>query len=210
MKSFIQTFILVLLFSPVQSLGQNKLQVERVLKQVTTFSEIDSLQKVHSKWEIYGETLSALDIENFPFLKNPILGEIYKHEIEKRNHQNYLVKILEKETQHLCRVQYIFLDGEKLKMKEIDSIRTEIHRRVNRGEKFHEMIEHYTMDGGSGDIGWFSKEMVVSEFYDPILGKAKGDVFDISIPKNKWYYVVHKTHEDIIRNYFYTIWMGYN
>lgn len=190
--------------------AQNRLQVEKTLRNIELFSQIDSLKKSNPRWEIRGETLSASDTVNFPFLKNPVIGSIVKTTIENRTTKNYLVKILENELQHLCRVQYIFLDGDKLKTHEIDSIRSEIHRRVNRGEKFHEMIPEYTMDGGTGDIGWFSKEMVVPEFYDPVLSKTKGDVFDISIQKNKWYYVVNKTHEDIIRKYFYTLWIGYD
>lgn len=187
--------------------AQNRLQVEKVLKQINKFNELDSLKRAHSKWEIKGEALSANDTINYPFLKKVAIGDIIKTSLENRNNQQFLVKVLDKEVQKLCRVQYIFLDGEKLSKKEIDSIRTEIHRRVQRGEKFHEMIPEYTMDGGSGDIGWFSKEMVVSEFYDPIVNKEKGEVFSVSIPKNNWFYIVKKTEDNIIRNIFYTIWI---
>jgi hypothetical protein len=190
--------------------AQNRIQVEKTLRNIEHFSQIDSLKRANPRWEIRGETLSASDTVNFPFLKNSEIGSIVKTTVENRYKRNYLVKILDFEIQHLCRVEYIFLDGDKLQTHEIDSIRTEIHRRVKRGEKFHDMIPEYTMDGGTGDIGWFSKEMVVNEFYEPILTKSKGDVFDISIPEYNWYYVVNKTHEDLVRKYFYTIWVGYD
>ena len=167
------------------------------------------MKRANSKWEIYGETLSSIDTINFPFLNNPIVGEIYKMTFENRNNQNYAVKLLKKEVQTLCRVQYIFLDGEKFNSEEIDSIRTEIHRRNQRGEKFSELVEEYNMDGGTGDIGWFSTEMVVEEFYNPIANKLKDEVFDVSIPQNNWFYVVKKTEDNVVRNYFYSLWIRY-
>lgn len=200
---------LATILTGANALAQNKMQVEKVIKQVEQFEQIDSLKRVHNRWDIYGETLSSSDTINFPFIKNPVVGEIYKMTLENRNNQKYLVKVLKKETQQLCRVQHIFLDGEKYSEEEIDSIRTDIHRRHFRGEKFSDLVKEFNMDGGPGDIGWFSREMVISEFFDPILEFRKDEVFNISIPKNNWYYVVKKTEDTIIRKLFYTLWMRY-
>lgn len=205
------TFIfigLVCTLSLVQA--QNKMQVDKVLKKIERFNEIDSLKRVHNRWDIYGETISSSDTINFPFIKNPVIGEIYKMVMENRNNQKFLVKVLQKEVQNLCRVQYIFLDGSKFNATEIDSIRAEIHKRHFRGEKFHELVSEFNMDGGTGDIGWFTKEMVVAEFYDPILDRRKDEIFNVSIPKNKWYYVVKKIEDNLVRKLFYTLWMRYD
>mgnify|MGYP002621953634 CR=1 FL=1 len=191
-------------------LAQNKSQAEKVLKQIENTQAIDSLKKVYPRWDIMTETLSVSDTLNFPFLKHAVVGDLVKISLENRNNQQYMIKILDQEVQRLCRVQYIFLDGETYSIEEIDSIRTDIHRRVQRGEKFHELVDEYNMDENSGDIGWFSKEMVVSAFFDPIAAQTKDEVFDISIPKNKWYYVVKKTEHDLIRTFFHTLWIGIN
>ena len=197
----LQLFIFEIVFS------QNRIQAEKVLKELQSFNEIDSLKRAYPKWEIKGETIASTDTVNFPFIKKPAVGVVYKKILDNNPANQYLVKILSQETQHLCRVNYIFLDGEKLDDQEIDSIRTEVHRRVQRGEKFKDIIGEYTMDGGTGDIGWISKEMVVDEFFTPIQSKSKGEVFDVSIPENRWFYIVHKTHENLIQTYFYTVWL---
>ncbi len=208
------TGIIVTLFALLSTVGsldaQNRMQVEKALKSTGSYHALDSLQRSNNRWEIFGEVLSASDTTNFPFLLNPVVGEIYKVNLENRNNQNYLVKIMHSETQQLCRVEYIYLDGEQLKMREIDSIRSEIHRRVQRGEKFSDMIDHYNMDGSSGDMGWFGPEMVVPAFYKPIIAKEKGEIFDLNIKEDKGYYVIHKTHADLIRKYFYTIWIRFD
>jgi len=207
----IKTAILsVVLFASCQLLAQNKFQVEKLLKKIERFEQIDSLKRAERRMEIFGETISSSDTLNFPFINNPVIGQIYKMTMENRNNQNYLVKVLKKEIQNLCRVQYIFLDGEKLNEEKIDSIRMTIHSRHYIGEKFHNLVKEYNMDGGTGDIGWFSEEMVIPEFFNPILTRRKDEIFNISIPEKKEYYVVKKTEDDVVKNLFYTLWIRYD
>lgn len=59
----------------------------------------------------------------------------------------------------------------------------EMLARLKKGEKFAELAKKYSDDKGSGshggDLGWFSKGMMVKPFEDAALGMKKGDMSGI-------------------------------
>lgn len=95
------------------------------------------------------------------------------------------------------RVSYVYLDGSKLTLDEINKLRKKIISDYKKGKSFAELANLYTMDGvKDGDIGWFDSGMMVKVFEDEIKNHKKGNIFTVDIPENKWYYVVLKTFND--------------
>jgi parvulin-like peptidyl-prolyl isomerase len=95
------------------------------------------------------------------------------------------------------RVSYIYLDGSKLSMVEINKLRPKIISHYKKGTKFVDLAKKYTMDGNmEGDLNWFTEDMMVTEFVNAIKQHKKGEIFTVDVPENKWYYVTLKTYQD--------------
>jgi parvulin-like peptidyl-prolyl isomerase len=110
---------------------------------------------------------------------------------------NYTYKIIESTTTLSFRASYIYLDGNKLSMQAIDSLRSVILRKYENGTSFQVLVQQYTMDRNpTGDLGWFTSGMMVKDFENAVRAHKLNDIFTIDIPANKWYYVTLKTHED--------------
>jgi len=112
---------------------------------------------------------------------------------------DYLYKIFENNPSIEYRVKYIYLNGSKLSKIEIDSIRSEIVKKYESGTSFSDLNLMYTMDGNSkveGDTGWFGPNKMVSEFEEEAKNHEKDEVYFVDVPKNSWFYVVKKTHDD--------------
>ena len=106
-------------------------------------------------------------------------------------------KILETRTSVLLRASYIYLDGTKFSMNQIDSLRNVIISKFNKGVLFPELVKEYTMDGNpTGDLGWVSEDMLVKEFSSVVKEHKKGDIFTVDVPNKMWYHVVLKTFDD--------------
>jgi parvulin-like peptidyl-prolyl isomerase len=112
--------------------------------------------------------------------------------------EQYTYKIVDSKTALSFRASYIYLDGKKLTLKTIDSLRTIIMNKFRSGVTFSELAKQYNMDGNrnAGDLGWFTEGMMVKDFEMAIRKHNKGDIFKIDIPENKWYYVALKTYEN--------------
>jgi parvulin-like peptidyl-prolyl isomerase len=96
------------------------------------------------------------------------------------------------------RVSYIYLDGSKLSLNEINKLRPQIISQYKKGSKFSDLAKKYTMDGNlNADLNWFTEDMMVTEFVNAIKIHNKGEIFTVDVPENKWYYVTLKTYEDI-------------
>jgi len=108
-------------------------------------------------------------------------------------------KVISIEKNKTFRVSYIFLDGKKLSLNQIDKLRSKIISQYKIGISFSDLAKEYTMDGNvTGDLNWFSEGMMVPEFENAVKNHKKGDIFTIDVPNNKWYYVTLKTYEDKI------------
>jgi parvulin-like peptidyl-prolyl isomerase len=109
-------------------------------------------------------------------------------------------KVIERHNITHYRVSYIYLDGSKLNMSEINSKRRKIQAKFNNGVPFNQLARHYSMDSNGqrgGDLGWFTRGQAVPEFEDKVIDNnySVGDIFNIDIPDRGWYYVVLKTHD---------------
>jgi parvulin-like peptidyl-prolyl isomerase len=97
------------------------------------------------------------------------------------------------------RVSYIYLDGEKLTLSQIEKLRSKIISQFKEGIAFSDLAKEYSMDGNlSGDLNWFTEGMMVPEFEEAIKMHKKDDIFTVDIPSRNWYYVTLKTYEDIL------------
>jgi parvulin-like peptidyl-prolyl isomerase len=97
----------------------------------------------------------------------------------------------------IFRVNYIYLDGNKLSTKEIEKLRSEIISKYKKGTKFLDLVKEYTMDGNkSGDLDWFPEGMTVTEFENSVKNHKKDEIFTVDVLENKWFYVVLKSFND--------------
>lgn len=106
-------------------------------------------------------------------------------------------KILRVDSTLSFRVNYIYLNGEQLSKTQIDSLRGEIISKYKAGVGFLDLALQYNMDGNvSGDSRWFIEGMMVKQFEDAVKRHARGDIFTVDTPENKWYHVVLKTYDN--------------
>ena len=113
----------------------------------------------------------------------------------KIDNNNY--KILQIDSTLSFRVNYIYLNGEKLSKTQIDSLRQEIISRYKDGTSFLDLVQQYNMDGNNtGDTKWFTENMMVKDFETSVRSHKKGDIFAVETPNQKWYHIVLKTYDD--------------
>ncbi|MGG9963527.1 peptidylprolyl isomerase [Ferruginibacter sp. SUN106] len=143
-----------------------------------------------------------LDAKMFMLFSNKDTSDITLPLFAKKNGftfsiDNYSYKIIDSITYPEFRASYIYLDGNQLSLKSIDSIRNIILAKFKNGSSFFDLVKEYTMDGNpTGDLGWFTESMMAKEFETAIRQHKKDDIFTIDIPENKWYYVTLKTFDD--------------
>ena len=164
------------------------------LKQINSLEEAENFIKLNPKAEI--TTLEIIN-DSLDYYKNRFLE---KDMIDK----DRIVKI---EPIISMRVSYIYLDGNKLTIKEINRKRDEIIKLYQKGESFGELANTYNMDGNinNGDLGWFNERVMHKTFEDAIKNHSKNELFKVDINENKWYYVVLKTYNDLPKSIFYIL-----
>ncbi|MFD2823696.1 peptidylprolyl isomerase [Lacinutrix iliipiscaria] len=109
-------------------------------------------------------------------------------------------KVIEKSTVTNHRVSYIFFDGLKMTVSEINALRDKILVKYKEGTPFSMLASQYSMDNNAsrgGDLGWFEAGLTHPTFESEITNPqySVGDVFTIDIVQKQWYYIVLKTHE---------------
>lgn len=106
-------------------------------------------------------------------------------------------KVLYDTSSVFSRVNYIFLDGAKLSIRQIDSIRSLIMGAYKKGVPFDSLASKYNMDGNQnfGDTNWFTDGIMAKEFSDAVKQHKISDVFAVDIKQHNWFYVVKKTFE---------------
>lgn len=110
---------------------------------------------------------------------------------------DFTYKIIAAKNVMVFRVSYIYLDGSKLSLKEIEKSRTKIIEEYKRGSAFAVLAKKYTMDSSpDGDLGWFSEGMMVPDFENAVKNHNLNEIFKIDVVDKKWYYIVLKTFED--------------
>lgn len=185
MKQFLlATYCLICLSSLGQNLGKQ-------LKKIHTVEEANTFIK--STPNVEGELLTINSAIDSNELSKKILalkkGQTFSE-------ANYIYKLIEIKTIPSFRASYIYLDGNKVSKKSIDSLRSIIISKYNNGTSFIDLVKEYNMDSNpNGDLGWFTEGAMVKEFEMEVRKHKLNDIFTIDIPSNKWYYVTLKTFE---------------
>lgn len=109
-------------------------------------------------------------------------------------------KVINKTTKTYHRASYIFLDGSKYDLKNINDLRDIIITKYRNGVPFSFLAKQYSMDQNAkkgGDLGWFTTGDLHPDFESELLKNNHeiNDIFTLDVPAQKWYYVVIKTHE---------------
>ncbi len=121
--------------------------------------------------------------------------KVFKTDIE----QTYY-KVIQKNDVPHYRVSYIFLDGNKKSIEDIQKTRKDIIKKYNEGFRFKDLAKHYSMDDNAnrgGDLGWFRSGDLHPEFENAIINNTytTDDIFEVDILEKQWFYVILKTHD---------------
>lgn len=110
----------------------------------------------------------------------------------------FFYKVVEATSDLSFRASYVFLDGKKLSVKQIDSLRKIITTKYKAGVSFSALADEYNMDGNRnhGDLGWFTEGIMEEKFESTVRSHKKGELFTLDIKYNKWYYVILKTFDN--------------
>ncbi|WP_411768764.1 peptidylprolyl isomerase [Winogradskyella sp. A3E31] len=120
-----------------------------------------------------------------------------KH-IIKTDYKKTFYKIIDKAEVTHYRVSYIYFDGNKLTLDEINDKRTKILSQYNNGYKFEALAKLYSMDMNAnrgGDLGWFIAGQMHPIFENAIKNHEINDVFTLDIKDRNWYYIILKTYD---------------
>jgi parvulin-like peptidyl-prolyl isomerase len=112
--------------------------------------------------------------------------------------EGFCYKVVETTSEISFRASYVFLDGKKLSVKQIDSLRKIIVAKYKTGVSFSTLADEYNMDGNRnhGDLGWFTEGVMEEKFESAVRSHKKGELFTLDIKYNKWYYVILKTFDN--------------
>ncbi len=199
MKYYIGILLVLL---TITAKGQTKKEIKQTLKSIETQEDFQKYKDKNSDWDI---ELIELNTSN-PELPNKLV-KLKKGKIRaiKIDDENYYYKYINSSKETEFRVSYIYLNGSELTKKEVDSIRPIIIRKYKSGVSFADLVSDYNMDGNSnkGDLGWFKKGKMVSDFEKAVIEHKKSDIFIVDVDNSDnhwhpWYYVVLKTHNDRI------------
>ena len=176
--------------------AQSNDEILEILERIENLEQVDSLKKAHSNLDISVSTFLLSDSLRFPKFISAKEGQI----IQKRKLPILPVsnfKIFGKHEVEVCKAKYIFLSGEKYNSVQRDSLRQTIIKRYKAGQDFTTLVKEYSMDGNpTGETAWFYNGMLVQEFDDAVRKRKKGEIFNVDVANQNWFYVVLKTHEN--------------
>lgn len=184
---------LLLCFLVIATAAQGQ-SAEESFKQVKTLADANSFI---NKYPSQKPVLHALNSARDTTARNRVLYKMKAGDIIRIGQITY--KIIDKTAaDDAFRASYIYLDGSKLTLPVIDSLRSLIIKKYTAGVSFEELCDKYTMDGNRnhGDLGFFKAGMMVKEFEDGVRLHSKGEVFTIDVPRQQWYYVAKKTADN--------------
>jgi parvulin-like peptidyl-prolyl isomerase len=118
----------------------------------------------------------------------------------KNEHEKIYYKVIEKTQTPYYRVRYIYLDGNKLSVKNINSLREKIIKKHENGAPFDFLAQQYSMDENAnkgGDSGWFKVGDNLFDFEKIItLGNRQvEDIYIVDSSKTKAYYIILQSYE---------------
>ena len=188
--------LFLLLFVPLLSLSQESIEEE--LDSISSVEEAKSFAKTHKK--AYKSKVLTFNKEKH---KTRLADDLFKlskggKKVVKNDYKKTFYKIIDKEKTLHYRVSYIYFDGSKMTMSDINSKRNKIISQYQQGYKFDALAKIHSMDLNAkrgGDLGWFPEGQMHPEFEDAIKTHNTEDIFTLDIADKHWHYVVLKTHE---------------
>lgn len=137
--------------------------------------------------------------------KTKLAKELFKlsvggTKVNDREFEKTYYKVINKSKKTYYRVAYIYLDGSKSSLENINALRKKIIAQYHNGAPFDFLAKQYSMDNNAnkgGDLGWFLKGEMHPDFEHEIINSnySLNDIFTVNIPSKNWYYVVLKTHK---------------
>ncbi|WP_299113431.1 peptidylprolyl isomerase [uncultured Winogradskyella sp.] len=188
--------LILLLFFPIISLSQESLEQE--LDSITTTEEAKTFAKTHKK-----VNKSKLFTFNKEKHKTRLADDLFRlskggKQIVKTDYKKTYYKIIDKNKVLHYRVSYIYFDGNKMTLNEINDKRNKILNQYNEGYKFDALAKLHSMDLNAkrgGDLGWFPEGQMHPQFEDAVKHHKTNDIFTLDIADKNWYYIVLKTFD---------------
>lgn len=110
-----------------------------------------------------------------------------------------IYKMIATDKEDSFRASYIYFDGKKKTLKEINTLREKVIEAYRRGISFQELSKEHTMDPNQNtDMGWFVAGETIPKFENAVKAHKKGEIFTVDSPQKHWYYVVLKTHDNTL------------
>ena len=189
--------VLLACFSTAFCLSQNDFE-----------SELDSIQTLDEA-KIFVQKNKSLKGKVITFNKEKhhtkIADELFKlgkgsKKVYKTDVKKTYYKVIDKNEIPYQKVSYIFFDGTKKSMDEINILRQNIILKYKNGFRFEDLAKHYSMDNNAkrgGDLGWVTEGDLHPDFEAQVLNQSHNvnDIFTVDIPEQEWYYVILKTED---------------
>lgn len=189
--------LLFLLFVfPILTFSQDSLEQE--LDSISTTEEAKTFAKVHKK-----ANKSKLFTFNKEKHKTRLADDLFKlakggKQVVKTDYNKTYYKVIDKSQTLHFRVSYIYFDGTKKTVEEINQLRSKIISQYNDGYKFEALAKLHSMDINAkrgGDLGWFPEGQMHTDFETAIKSHQANDIYTLDIPEKDWYYIILNTHE---------------
>lgn len=196
-----KAIVFILLFIPLTSIGQRKDRVMSFYESVDSFFQVRS-KSIEIASKRVGRSYPKLNpiILSFTNLDTQMVEdyglELDEIRIIETDTGKYIAKCYKNEVILQHRVRHIYINGRNIPRNQVDSIRSFYRKKLDSGVRFNWLAKEYGQSETGGDLGWFNHDQMVDEFSDAIVSHKVGEIFDVNVEENKWYYLVWKTHED--------------
>ena len=190
---FISAFIGFSSFLNAQNSIEKELELVETPEQIEQFLESKNSKK--NKLITFNEEKHKTNLAKELFDMRLGGTKVNENEYEKT-----VYKVVKKTKKTYYRVAYVYLDGTKYKLDEINNLRDKIIAKYHNGAPFDFLSKQYSMDDNAnkgGDLGWFLSGEVHPDFESAIVSSEHhlNDIFTVDVAEKNWYYVVLKTHE---------------
>ncbi|MCR9172381.1 MAG: peptidyl-prolyl cis-trans isomerase [bacterium] len=194
MKQFL--FFLIVAAHASLSFSQTQEEVRAALEGVNSLEDLEAFKEDHSDWTVFSRKVMSLGSTYDSTIFHAEVDSV----VSTRTNENspiILHKIIAKGTEEACKVQYIYLDGKRRSMGEMNVLRSRIIDAYKNGTPFIQLVRKYSEDGNAtGTLDWFYEGMMDATFDMAVRDKPAGSIFTVDVPLRYWYYVVLKSEEN--------------
>ena len=191
-----QKIFTFLLFVPFLCFSQYSL--EQQLDSIATIEDAKTFAKTNKR-----ANKSKIFTFNKEKHKTTLADDLFKlskgeQKVVKTDFKKTHYKIIDKSEIWHQRVSYIYFDGNKMPLEDINTKRYKLISQYNDGYKFEGLAKMHSMDAGAkkgGDLGWFTESEMPISFENAVKSHNVGDVFTLDFDKQKSYYIILKTFE---------------